>query len=359
MAIQDFTTNRRRNQARENWSARTNPLDQEPAPIKVVGVGNAGCKRVERMMRRAVPGMTFAMVNTKANGTETGEAGVDVIRIGANNTRAWGAPGNHQTGIGGPDDSPDETSQELRQSLADADLVFVTAGMGGGTGTSAASNVARLAKEQGAFVVGLVTAPFSFEGRRRMGLAVAGIERLRPQVDNLILVQNDRLLGYIDHSSHMASAFQKVDEVVAQAMIDLSEVINAPQEVNLEFAGVRYIMGLRGGTLMAIGRGSGTAGPAEAARQALANPLLDLSFDDASGVLMMFNGGSTAMTLGGVNAARQVLKGTVRDHSHVFIGVRIDEGMGEEVSLTLIAAGLQQHAPDVREKAVITKERHP
>jgi len=131
-----------------------------------------------------------------------------------------------------------------------------------------------------------------------MGLAVAGIERLRPQVDNLILVHNDRLLGYIDHSSHMASAFQKVDEVVAQAMIDLSEVINAPQEVNLEFAGVRYIMSLRGGTLMAIGRGSGTAGPAEAARQALANPLLDLSFDDASGVLMMFNGGSAAMTLG-------------------------------------------------------------
>jgi len=359
MAIQNFTTNRRRNRATENWGARTSPLDQEPARIKVVGVGNAGCQRVELMMQRAVPGMTFAMVNTDATGNETSGLGVDVIQVGANNNRAWGALGGQQSGIGGPDDSPDESSQQLRQSLADADLVFVTAGMGGGIGTGAAPYVARLAREQGAFVVGLVTAPFSFEGRRRMGLAIAGIDRLRPQVDNLILVHNDRLLRYIDHKSHMAPAFQKVDEVVTQAMLGLSEVINEPQEINLEFAGVRYIMDLDGDTLMAIGRGSGTAGPAEAARQAIADPLLDLSFNDASGILMMFKGGSAAMTLGGVNAARQVLKETVRNHSHIFIGVAIDESMGEEVSLTLIAAGLQQAGPEVPDKVVITKERHP
>jgi cell division protein FtsZ len=226
MAIQDFTTNRRRNQARENWAARTSPLNQEPARIKVVGVGNASSKRVERMMRQAVPGMTFAMVTANANGTETSGPGVDVIQIGSDNIRAWSGLEGHQTGIGGPNDSPDETSQQLRQSLADADLVFVTAGMGGGTGTSAAPYVARLAKEQGAFVMALVTAPFSFEGRRRMGLAIASINRLRPQVDNLILVHNDRLLSYIDHRSQMAPAFQKVDEVVTQAMIDLSGVIN-------------------------------------------------------------------------------------------------------------------------------------
>ena len=136
MAIQDFITNRRRNQARENWGARTDPLDKEPARIKVVGVGNAGCKRVERMMQQAVPGMTFAMVDTNANGTETSEPGVDAIQVGANNTRSWGAFGSHQADIGGPDGSPDESSQQLRQSLADADLVFVTSGMGGGTGTA-------------------------------------------------------------------------------------------------------------------------------------------------------------------------------------------------------------------------------
>ena len=136
MAIQDFITKRRRNQARENWGARTDLLDKEPARIKVVGVGNAGCKRVERMMQQAVPGMIFAMVDTNANGTETSEPGVDVIQVGANNTRSWGAFGSHQADIGGPDGSPDETSQQLRQSLADADLVFVTAGRGGGTGTA-------------------------------------------------------------------------------------------------------------------------------------------------------------------------------------------------------------------------------
>jgi cell division protein FtsZ len=157
----------------------------------------------------------------------------------------------------------------------------------------------------------------------------------------------------------MALAFQKVDEIVSQAMTDLSEVINVSQKVNLELAGVRYILDLSGGALMAIGKGNGTAGLAEAARQAIANPLADLSFSDASGVLMMFKGGPAAMTLGGVNAARQVLKETVRNHSHVFIGVGVDEGMGEEVSLTLVAAGLQATGTEVPEKTTITNERHP
>ena len=358
MAIQDFVTNRRRNQARENWWARASAQDQEPAHIKVVGVGNSGSKRVEQMMRKAVPGMTFTMVNANGGGMATDSPGVDVIRIGAENARPWGAGVGYHAEIGGPDDSPDESSQRLRRSFVDTDLVFVTAGMGGGTGTSLAPNVAGLAKEQGAFVVGLVTAPFSFEGRRRMELAVAGIDRLRPQVDSLILVHTDRLLSYVDHKSHMAHAFQKVDEVVTQAMIDVTEAINAPQKINLELAGVRRILDLPGSALMAVGRGSGTAGPAEAVRQAIANPLLDLSFNDATGVLAMIKGGAAGITLGGVNAARQILKGTVRNHSHVFIGVDVDERMGEEVSITLIATGLQQPERGPQSKTLTTNGRY-
>lgn len=359
MAIQHFTRNRQRNQSRETWGVRTGDMEQEPALIKVVGVGRGGCERVTRLMRQDVPGMTFAMVNTHSNGMETDDSRVDVIQIGADDARVWGSGGGYLGEIGGQDDSPDESSQQLRQSLSDADLVFVTAGMGGGTGTAAAPHVARLAKEQGALVIGLVTAPFGFEGRRRMALANAGIERLRSHVDNLIVIHNDRLLSYIDHNSHMAQAFLKADEVVTQAITDLSEVINAPQQVNLELAGVRYIMEIEGRAVMAIGRGNGAAGPAEAVRQAIANPLLDLSFNDANGVLVMIKGGAAAITLGGVNAARQVLKDTVRKHSHIFIGVGVDETMGEEISVTLIATGLQQIGPDGPVEISIIKDRHP
>ncbi|MCH7737746.1 MAG: cell division FtsZ family protein [Chloroflexi bacterium] len=337
-------------------SVRIGALDRAPARIKVVGVGTSGCNRVKWMMHRAVPGMSFAMVNTNDYGMETNDLSVDVIQIGTNRARVWGSGGGYRAEFDGPSD---ESSQQLRQSLSNADLVFVTAGMGGGTGTGVAPYVAHLAKEQGALVVGLVTAPFGFEGRRRMGLAVAGVDRLRPHVDNLILIHNDRLLTYFDRNAHMAQAFETADEVVAQAIMGMSELINVPQEVNLELDDVRSIMKCRGRALMAIGRGSGTAGPAEAVRQAFANPLLDLPFDRATGVLMMFKGGAAGMTLGGVNAARQVVADAVQKDATVFMGVGIDERMGEEISLTLIATGLQHAGPDGPDQTEIIKERHP
>ena len=346
MAIQDYTTDRRREQARETSSVRTATIDPVPARIKVVGVGNGGCNCVKRMMRHTVPGMTFAMVNTDNIDLETSDPRVDVIQIGANKARTWGSGGDYQANGGGSD----ESSEQLRWTLSNTDLVFVTAGMGGGVGTGAAPYVAHLAKEQGALVVGLITAPFSFEGRRRMGLAVAGVDRLRPYVDNLILIHNDRLLNYFDRGAHMAQAFRKADEVVSQGIMGMSESINADQEINVKFADVRSVMNYRGGAFMSIGRGIGSSGPEEAARQAVANPLLDLSFNKATGVLIMIKGGTAGMKLGGVNAARQVVADAVLKDANIFIGVGVDENMGEEVSITLIATGLQRDsmeaAPD-------------
>lgn len=350
MAIQDYISKRRFEQEKQASYALTDVLDQAPASIKVIGVGSGGCNSVKRMMDHAVPGMTFAMVNTGNIVLESGASDVDIIRMGAVRARVWGAFG----GFGVDNHDADEPSQQLRRSIANADLVFITAGMGGGTGTGAAPYVAHLAKEQGATVVGFVTAPFDFEGRRRMGLAVAGVDRLRPYVDNLILIHNDRLLPFFDRDAHMAQAFRKADEVVAQGILDLSGLMNVPQEINVDLEDVRSIMDCRGRSLMAVGRGRGTAGSAEAARQAVANPLLDRGFDSASGALVMIKGGTAGMTLGGVNAARQVVSNAVRKDARIFIGAELIESMGEEVSITLIATGLQHDSPGGPDRPVIT-----
>jgi cell division protein FtsZ len=290
------------------------------------------------MIRHTVPGVSFAMVNTDKKALDFNAENIAVIQIGEKVTHGWGAGGDYKTGAR----AAEESTAALRKTLSNTELVFITAGMGGGTGTGAAPYVAYLAKELGALVVGVITTPFSFEGNRRLGHAMAGVDRLRPYVDNLIVIHNDRLLSYVNNDAPMIEAFKTADEVVTQGIMSVSELINCPQEINVDFADVRSVMNNTGGALMAIGTGYGNTGPVEAARQAIANPLLNLSIDKAKGVLFMFKGGSEALTLGGVNAAGELISSTVRKDANIFFGMGLDDEMGDTVKLTLIATGLVQ-----------------
>ena len=197
MAIQDYITNGRQDNLEEQAPIHSDSEARAPARIKVIGVGGGGCNCVRRMLRHGVPGVTFCMVNTDIKALEINDPTVDIIQIGEKETRGWGAGGDYKSGAR----AAEESAGQLRQALSNSELVFVTAGMGGGTGTGAAPYVAYLAKEMGALVVGVITTPFSFEGRRRLGQALAGVDRLRPYVDNLIMIHNDRLLSYVNHDA--------------------------------------------------------------------------------------------------------------------------------------------------------------
>ncbi|MCH7786302.1 MAG: cell division protein FtsZ [Chloroflexi bacterium] len=319
----------------------TEPIswNRAPARIKVLGVGGGGCNCVRRMLSlKRVPGVEFAVINTDIKSLESVSQGAEVIQIGEKVTHGWGAGGDMDLGAR----AAEESSTVLRRSLKDAELVFITAGMGGGTGTGAAPYVANMAKEMGAVVVGVVTTPFSFEGRRRLDRAIAGVARLRPYLDNLIVIHNDRLLEFVNHDAGMLEAFNTADEVVTQGIMSVSELINVPGEINVDFADVRSIMAHPGGALMAMGVGHGHMGALEAAKQAVANPLLDLSIKGAKGVLFSVKGGEE-LTLGGVNAAGELISKSVRKDADIYFGMSIDNTLGDEVKLTLIATGLKQN----------------
>lgn len=312
--------------------------ERAPARIKVLGVGGGGCNCVRRMLSlKRVPGVEFAVINTDIKSLESVSQGAEVIQIGEKVTHGWGAGGDLNLGAR----AAEESSTLLRRSLKDAELVFVTAGMGGGTGTGAAPYVANMAKEMGAVVVGVVTTPFTFEGRRRLDRAIAGVARLRPYLDNLIVIHNDRLLEFVNHDAGMLEAFNTADDVVTQGIMSVSELINVPGEINVDFADVRSIMAHPGGALMAMGVGHGHMGALEAAKQAVANPLLDLSIKGAKGVLFSVKGGDE-LTLGGVNAAGELISKSVRKDADIYFGMSIDNTLGDEVKLTLIATGLKQ-----------------
>ena len=310
---------------------------QAPARIKVMGVGGGGCNCVRRMFSHDVPGVKYVMINTDIKSLEGAGGGAEVVQIGPKVTGGWGAGGDPKIG----EQAAEESASEIRKALKDVELVFVTAGMGGGTGTGASPYVAHLAKEAGALVVGVVTTPFTFEGARRINGAAAGVARLRPYVDNLIVIHNDRLLQYVSPEAQMIEAFKTADEVVTQGILSVSELINVPGEINVDFADVRSIMAYPGGALMAIGKGHGKAGPLEAARQAINNPLLNLSIKGAEGVLFSVKGGGE-LTLGGVNAVGELIGKAVKKRAAVYFGMSIDRSMEDGVKLTLIATGLKQ-----------------
>ena len=313
------------------------PMERAPARIKVVGVGGGGCNCVRRMLNHNVPGVKFVMVNTDIKSLESVRYGAEVLQIGEKVTHGWGAGGD--SGMGAR--AAEESSSQLKKGLKDTELVFITAGMGGGTGTGAAPVVASLAKEMGALVVGVVTTPFNFEGGRRLDHAMAGVAQLRPYVDNLIVIHNDRLLEFMSQDAGMLEAFRVADEVVTQGIMSVSELINVPGEINVDFADVRTIMKNPGGALMAIGVGHGHMGALEAAGQAIANPLLNLSIKGARGVLFSVKGGQD-LSLGGVNAAGALISKTVKKNANIFFGMSVDNSLDDEVKLTLIATGLKQ-----------------
>jgi cell division protein FtsZ len=305
------------------------------ARIKVVGLGGAGCNAVTRMVREQIRGVEFVAMNTDAQQLAFTEAAVR-LQLGERLTHGMGAGGDSTIGMKAAEESRDQ----IKEVLSGADMVFVTAGMGGGTGTGSAPVVAEIAKQSGALTISIVTRPFSFEGNHRRRTAEAGIENLQEKVDTLVIIPNDRLLQLCDQKASVDTAFKLADEVLHHGVQAIAEVITVPGLINLDFADIRTIMKDAGPAWMSIGRGTGPNRAVDAAKQALASPLLDVSMEGAKGVLFNITGGSS-LTLFEVNAAAEVIKQAVDPNSNVIFGVALEENMNQEVRLVLIATGFE------------------
>ena len=303
------------------------------AVIKVVGVGGGGTNAVNRMVDARLSGVEFIAVNTDAQALAMCDADVK-IHIGAKATRGLGAGADPAVGQAAAHESRDE----LKESLKGADMVFVTAGEGGGTGTGGAPIVAELARELDALTVGVVTKPFAFEGGRRGQQAERGIEELRDRVDTLIVIENDRLLQVVEKRTSILEAFQMADDVLRQGVQGITDLITVPGLVNLDFADVRTIMRDAGSALMGIGSASGENRAAEAARTAVSSPLLEASIEGATGILLNVTGG-TDIGLFEVNEAAEVVTGAADASANVIFGAVIDESLKDEVRVTVIATG--------------------
>jgi len=325
------------------------PLGENFAQIKVVGVGGGGSNAVNRMIEAGLRGVEFIAVNTDAQALMLSNAPVRV-RIGDKLTKGLGAGGDPSIGS----KAAEESSEELAQALSGADMVFVTGGMGGGTGTGAAPVIARIAKETGALTVGVVTRPFSFEGARRASVAEQGMAALRQEVDTLIVIPNDRLLQIVDKKASVREAFRLADDVLRQGIQGISELITVPGLINLDFADVRAIMSQGGSALMAVGRGSGENRAVEAAEHAISNALLDVTIDGARGVLFNVRGGPD-LTLFEVTEAAEIVKRTTHPEANIIFGAVIDEEMGDEIQITVIATGFEPKAQEKPGRATVSK----
>ena len=302
-------------------------------PIKVVGVGGGGCNAVNRMIAEHIPGVQFVAVNTDAQALQHSSAEVK-IRVGDKLTKGLGVGGDPARGLRAAEESHDE----LLDAVRGCEMVFVTAGMGGGTGTGAAPMVAQVAKEAGALTIGVVTKPFGFEGAKRRIQAEEGIQRLQEKVDTLIIIPNDRLLEICDEKSSIEDAFRTADDVLLQGIRGISEIITLPGDINLDFADVRKIMSEAGPALMAIGRGSGPNRAEDAANMAISSPLLEVSIDGAKGVLYNITGGKN-LGLHEIHAAASIIADVVSPDAEIIFGTAVDPNMGDEVQITLIATG--------------------
>ena len=304
-----------------------------PAKIKVIGLGGGGSNAITRMVREDIQGVEFIAMNTDAQALAVTEAPTR-IQLGEKLTRGLGVGGDHNLGQRAAEESRDE----LLEVVAGADMVFITGGMGGGTGTGAASVVAEIAKQSGALTIAVVTKPFSFEGAHRTQVANEGITRLLGKVDTLIIIPNDRLLGLCDQKTGVDSAFKLADDVLRHGVQAIAEVIVTPGLINLDFADVKSIMKDAGPAWMSIGRGSGQNRAIDAAKQALASPLLDVSINGSKAILFNVVGGST-LTLFEVNEAADVIKEAVDPEANIIFGVAHDPEMNSDVRITLIATG--------------------
>jgi cell division protein FtsZ len=303
------------------------------AVIKVVGVGGGGTNAVNRMVDAGLGGVEFIAVNTDAQALLMADADVK-IHIGSEATRGLGAGADPVVGLAAASESRDE----LKEALKGADMIFVTAGEGGGTGTGGAPVVAELGRELGALTVGVVTKPFAFEGRRRAEQAEVGTQNLRDRVDTLIVIENDRLLQVVEKKTPVTEAFRIADDILRQGVQGITDLITVPGIVNLDFADVRTIMRDAGSALMGIGTASGENRAAEAARTAVSSPLLEQSVDGATGILLNVTGG-TELGLFEVNEAAEVVTGAADSNANVIFGAVIDDSLADEVRVTVIATG--------------------
>jgi cell division protein FtsZ len=321
-----------RARGKENRMSRV--IDGLP-PIKVVGVGGGGCNAVNRMIEAGISGVEFVGVNTdeQALGFCLAET---QMKIGARVTKGLGAGSDPDKGRA----AADESREELKDILKGTEMVFITAGMGGGTGTGAAPLIAGIAKDLGALTVAVVTKPFSFEGSRRREQAEMGLQALQSEVDTLIAIPNDRLLAICDQKVSIKESFKIADDVLRQGIQGISEIITTPGDINLDFADVRRIMADAGPALMAIGRSGGENRAVEAAQAAISSPLLDVNIHGATGILFNVASAGT-MALHELNMAAQVIAEVVDPSAEIIFGASTDESLGDEVKVTLIAVGFQ------------------
>ncbi len=307
------------------------------AVIRVVGIGGGGGNAVNRMISEGVSGVDFVVINTDNQSLLMSDAPVRV-RIGDKLTRGLGAGGVAERG----EKAASETLDELYQVLQGSDMVFVTAGMGGGTGTGAAPVVAKAAREQGALTIGVVTRPFLFEGSKRANSAEQGIEQLREHVDTLIVIPNDRLLELTDKRMSLTESFRLADDVLRQGIQGITELITTPGLINLDFADVRTIMTEGGSALMAVGHGTGDDRARTAAEQSISSRLLEVTIDGARGILFNITGGP-GMTLFEVNQAAAIIREKAHPDANMIFGAVVDENMGDDLRITVIATGFENN----------------
>ena len=321
------------------------------AKIKVIGIGGGGGNAVNRMIASDVTGVEFWSINTDAQAL-TQAAAPKRLQVGQKLTRGLGAGGNPAIG----QKSAEESRDEIAHAVEGADLVFITAGMGGGTGTGAAPIVAEVAKEMGALTVGVVTRPFTFEGRRRTSQADEGVAALQSRVDTLIVIPNNKLLSVISEQTPVQEAFRQADDVLRQGVQGISDIITIPGLVNVDFADVRAIMSDAGSALMGIGIGSGKSRAREAAIAAISSPLLESSIDGARGVVFNITGGAD-LTLHEVNAAAEVIYEVVDPNANIIFGAVIDDRLQGEVRITVIATGFtgEQNIPAPPNREILTR----
>ncbi len=316
-----------------------NKMIDGTATIKVIGVGGAGNNAVNRMIEAEIKGVEFIAVNTDRQALQKSKAPTK-IQIGEKITRGLGAGANPDIGA----QAAEESKSEIGEALRGADMVFVTAGMGGGTGTGAASIVAGTAKEMGILTIAVVTKPFTFEGKKRLAQAERGVDSLKGKVDSLVVIPNDKLLQIIDRKTSIVEAFKMADDVLRQGVQGISDLIAIEGLVNLDFADVKTIMLNRGMAHMGIGRASGENRAEDAAKQAIQSPLLETSIEGARGVIINITGGSD-LGLQEINTAAELVQRSVDPEANIIWGSVIDESLGDEIVITVIATGFETEQP--------------
>ena len=318
------------------------PQAETFARIKVVGVGGGGCNAVNRMIAEGIQGIEFIAVNTDSQAL-TQSLAQTRVRIGDKTTRGLGAGGDPEIGR----KAAEESADDLYNILKGSDMVFITAGMGGGTGTGSSPIISQIAREVNALTIGVVTRPFTFEGSHRMQSAELGIQNLKNQADTLIVIPNDRLLQIVDKRSSLQDAFKVADDVLLQGIQGISELITVPGLINLDFADVRTIMSEGGAALMAVGRASGEERARKAAEMAISSELLDITIDGARGILFNVSGGDS-LTLMEVNDAAAIIKETAHPDVNFIFGAVINPELGDEIRLTVIATGFDSTSTRTR-----------